>query len=221
MKKYPILILAMLATLTILSLVAFSAANNPAAAATPNSTTVAPYVGTPSAGSASTMAMAEPVDPVLMAKLKLQWARSADPIPAGWTTSGKTGPVGLLRAVSSLETGAAPAPAARWFDTQEQALAALKTLAPNSIVLGVLYENAPPGGRALTIYGPDCNNQGVSNLGGYNFDNITSSLDNSCGTATLYSDPNYGEAQQSYPNGRTANVGTAMNDQASSVNFTP
>lgn len=150
-------------------------------------------------------------------------AKLVQPVYTGVTPApAKNGPFGLVKSVPMNELSTAPAPTILWFDTQEEALATLKYIAPDSIIEGVLWEHAPPSGRSLTIYGADCNNNGVPNLGGsLNFDNITSSLDNSCGNITLYFNTNYGGPQQSYPNGRTNNVGTGMNDQASSVFFKP
>ncbi len=104
------------------------------------------------------------------------------------------------------------------FDGLEQAKAAVPA---GAAILGILYEHAPPGGRSLVIYGTNCNYQGVPDLRVYKFNDITSSLDNSCPTVTLYFDVNYGGPQQSYPNGRTNYVGNGMNDQASSVVFKP
>lgn len=109
-------------------------------------------------------------------------------------------------------------PVVQVFDTPEQARAAVPT---SSIILGTLWDNAPPSGRSLTIYGPDCDYWGVTDLGAANFNDITSSLDNSCTGVTLYFDVNWAGPQQSYPNGRTNYVGDGMNDKASSVLFKP
>lgn len=172
--------------------------------------TPAPY------GETNTIAFAEPIDPLKLTPTYPNYP-GVTPAPA------KNGPFGLVKAVPLDQLDSASAPSVKWFDTQEQLDAALKSLAPGSIIVGVLYENAPPSGRSLTIDSASCSiTSGVPNLGGsYNFDNITSSLDNSCGTATLYFNPNYGGPQQSYPNGLTSNVGPGMNDQASSVMFAP
>ncbi|MDQ2807278.1 MAG: hypothetical protein M3Z04_10275 [Chloroflexota bacterium] len=167
---------------------------------------------TPAATSASTMAVAEPVD---LAQLPPPVYLGITPAPS------KNGPFGIAQAMPISVLNGAAAATIRWFDTQDQALAAIHSSAPNSIILGTLWENAPPSGRSLTIYGADCNNLGVPNLGSSAFDNITSALDNSCGSATLYFNTNYGGPQQTYGNGRTSNVGSGMNDQASSVFFKP
>lgn len=166
----------------------------------------------------SIVAVTQPADPAYMAKQALLHPLyvGATPAPA------KNGPFGLVKTVPLNELSTAPAPTVLWYDTQEDALAALKAIAPDSIIEGVLWEHAPPSGWSLTLYGADCNNNGAPNLGGsLNFDNITSSLDNSCGSITLHADPNYLGAQQSYPSGRTSNVGPIINDQASSVFFKP
>ncbi len=212
MKKYgmPAVGLAVIAILALGSWrMTLAAGANPQSPAT---TAAAGADGTtPAAASASTMAVTEPMD----------LAQLPPPIYLGITPApSKNGPFGIAQTVPlSAVKGAAAA--IRWFDTQEQALAAIHSSAPNSIIEATLWENAPPSGGSLTLYGADCNNNGVLNLGSYSFDNITSALDNSCGSATLYFNTNYGGPQQTYGNGRTSNVGSGMNDQASSVFFKP
>lgn len=174
--------------------------------------TTAADTATATEDSASLTVETQPAD---LSKLVQPVYEGVTPAPA------KNGPFGLVKSVPLNELSTAPAPAVLWYDTQEEVLAALKRMAPDSIIEGVLWEHAPPSGRSLTIYGTDCNNNGVANLGTYSFDNITSSLDNSCGTITLYFNTNYGGPQQSFGNGRTSNVGSGMNDQASSVFFNP
>jgi hypothetical protein len=107
-------------------------------------------------------------------------------------------------------------PALRAFSTMQQAYAALS---PNSIILGTLYQNANYGGRDLLIYGSSCNDEGVSSLVPYNFNDITSSLFNGCHSVTLYFNVKYSGPHQTYGNGGTSYVGKGMNDQASSVLF--
>lgn len=97
--------------------------------------------------------------------------------------------------------------------------AARAAIPAGNFIVGILYKAAPPGGVNLTVWGASCN-VGVAQLPA-GIDNETSSLDNSCPRATLYFDPNYAGPQQSYGNGTTSYVGNGMNDQASSVTFTP
>ncbi|MGH2510180.1 MAG: hypothetical protein ACRDHZ_22610 [Ktedonobacteraceae bacterium] len=104
------------------------------------------------------------------------------------------------------------------FATMQQARAALPA---NTIVLGTLFADAGFKGRDLVMTGSSCNNEGVSNLNlsTINFNDITSSLINSCTSVTLFFDAGFKGAQQTYGNGKTSFVGSSMNDQASSVLF--
>lgn len=107
-------------------------------------------------------------------------------------------------------------PMTRVFANMQQARAALPA---NTIILGTLWENAGFTGRDLVIFGSSCNNQGVSNLVVHDFNDITSSLINGCHSVTLFFNTGFKGPQQTYGNGRISFVGSAMNDQASSVLF--
>ena len=179
---------------------------------------VEPPVGTPqsdlpSSSVAAGMAQAVKVNPdeLSLVSRPLPQARGTPGVPVA-------GPACLAAAIPQETPLATQSPPLTCFESLEQAKAAVPA---DRTILGILYQHAPPGGRSLVIYGANCNNQGVPDLRDYNFNDITSSLDNSCPTVTLYFDINYGGPQQSYPNGRTDYVGDGMNDQASSVKFKP
>ncbi len=143
------------------------------------------------------------------------------PLPQARGTPGVpvAGPACLAAAIPQETLLATQSPPLTCFESLEQAKAAVP--ADLTIILGILYQHSHGGGNSLVIYGANCNNQGVPDLRDYNFNDITSSLDNSCPTVTLYFDINYGAPEQSYSNGRTDYVGDGMNDQASSVKFKP
>lgn len=176
---------------------------------------VEPPVGTPQpdlpSSSVAVMAQAVNLDELSLVSQPLPQARGTPGVPVA-------GPACLAAAIPQETPLATQSPPLTCFESLEQAKAAVPA---DRAILGILYEHAPPGGRSLVIYGANCNNQGVPDLRDYNFNDITSSLDNSCPTVTLYFDINYGGPQQSYPNGRTSYVGDGMNDQASSVIFKP
>lgn len=104
------------------------------------------------------------------------------------------------------------------FATMQQARAALPA---NTIILGTLFADANLGGRSLIIRGSSCNNIGVSNLNlaTINFNDITSSLVNSCTSVDLFFNAGFKGTSRCYGNGVTNFVGSVMNDQASSVAF--
>jgi hypothetical protein len=115
-----------------------------------------------------------------------------------------------------LDTPKTEQPSIQCFDNAESVPAVIPQ---SSFIAAILWEHSPPGGRSLTIYSDSCYARGVSNLANYGFNDITSSLDNSCPSIVLYFDANYNGPQQSYGNGRTSSVGSGMNDNASSVLF--
>jgi len=131
--------------------------------------------------------------------------------PGKAPASSSQGKVYLAQAVT---IGSSAKPAIRVFNTRADALAAILQ---NNIILGTLYDNSPPGGDSLVVYGPSCNQVGVGDHG--SMDNRTSSVDNSCTSVTLYSLQNYDGAGVTLPNGRTNYVGDPMNDRANSVKF--
>ena len=116
--------------------------------------------------------------------------------------------------VQAVKVGSSATPSVRVFNTRAEAIAAIPQ---NNIILGTLWDDSPPGGQNLVIYGPSCDRYGLGDLGA--MDNKTSSLDNSCTSVTLYSQQNYQGVGGTYPNGRTNYVGSVMNDQAESVEF--
>ena len=121
---------------------------------------------------------------------------------------------GMVYLVQAVKIGSLAKPAIRVFNTRAAAIAAIPQ---NNIILGTLWDNSPPGGDSLVIYGPNCDQYGVSDL--QSWDDRTSSLDNSCTSVTLYSLPNYDGVGGTYGNGRTNYVGDIMNNQAESVKF--
>lgn len=174
-----------------------------------------PPVGTPQPDlpSSSDAVTAQAVNPdeLSLVSRPLPQARGTPGVPVD-------GPACLAAAIPQETRLAIQSAPLTCFQSLEQAKAAVPA---DLTILGILYEHAPPSGRSLVIYGANCNNQGVPDLRDYNFNDITSSLDNSCPTVTLYFDINYGGPQQPYPSGRTNYVGDGMNDQASSVIFKP
>jgi len=176
---------------------------------------VEPPVGTPQpdlpSSSVAVTAQAVNLDELSLVSRPLPQARGTPGVPVA-------GPACLAAAIPQETPLATQSPPLTCFESLEQAKAAVPA---DRTILGILYQHAYAGGRSLVIYGANCNNQGVPDLRDYNFNDITSSLDNSCPTVTLYFDIDYGEPQQSYLNGRTDYVGDGMNDQASSVMFKP
>ncbi len=101
-------------------------------------------------------------------------------MPHGTPGPSTAGPVTLVNAVRS---SAAAAPQIRTFPSMAAARAAIPA---GSILLGVLYERTPPGGRALAIYGPDCNEAGIPDLSVAHFDKTPAAIDTICPGAMLY-----------------------------------
>ena len=95
-------------------------------------------------------------------------------------------------------------------------LAALNAsvVAAGERTLADFYQHESYGGAWRKLLGTSCS--GGINLRAMDFDNMTTSVWNSCGKVTLYFDI-YAGPQQSYGNGGTRNVGAGMNDQASSA----
>jgi len=155
---------------------------------------------------------AEKVD---LAKLQVAQVLTGQLIPTGADNVVKPGQVRLIKALNKAQISAKATPEVKVFDSVAQAKAAIPQ---SNIVIFILYVNQNGTGNTDVAYAPDCNGWGAPNLSTYgNFDNQTSSLDNSCNNVTLYFDNNYSGPQQSYGNGRTNYVGDSMNDQTSSA----
>jgi len=118
------------------------------------------------------MAMAQPVPP----------RPRVFGTPHGTPGPNSAGPVSIVNAVRSGTVPTMP-PQVRTFPTMAAAQAAIS---PGNILLGVLYEHTPAGGRALAIYGPDCNETGVADLGVAQFANTAEAIDTICPGAMLY-----------------------------------
>jgi hypothetical protein len=117
--------------------------------------------------------------------------------------------------VQAVQAGSSATPQVRVFGTRAEAVAAVPQY---SSILATLYDNSPPGGDSIVIYGTTCDNSFTSDLG--SMDNRTSSLDDGCAGITLYSMQNEDGLGITYPNGRCNYVGDEMNNQAESVRFT-
>jgi hypothetical protein len=129
--------------------------------------------------------------------------------PHGTPGPNSAGPVVLAGAVRSGGTTTAP-PQVRTFANLATAQAAIPA---GNILLGVLYAKTPPGGRALAIYGPDCNETGLPDLSIAGFDRMAEAIDLICPGAMLYQgrdwNPAGGPPQVFFesPNGRNDRLG--------------